>query len=198
MCLFYCLFSSIDFIISIYIIFCMWIPSKNKKITFSINHPEFTKERIYGSITLLATAIALFIHFDDETTAKVVLFSIVATTVGIWLAAIFSEIIAEKLAENLTHWVNTFTYHDKKEIMFNSLWILYSSVFPLVLSVLAFIKLISVHSALIAMIGMLILQLLFFILLATLHHKNSLLVNIVLLWVQLFFFILIILLKLSH
>lgn len=167
-------------------------------INFWTENPGFTKERIYGSITLLATSIGLFSHFDEHMAPSFVAITIFTTTIGIWLAAIFSEVIAEKLAENFSGGENPFTHHDKKELFANSLGILHSAFFPIVLSILAHFKIISLHTALVAMMTMMSLQLIFFIILATLHRKNSFLLNIILISAQLFFFLLIIYFKTAH
>lgn len=58
--------------------------------------PTYLKERIYGSITILALNINFYIHIDHSTSTDM-LVTILTTIIGLWLASLVSDILAEKL-----------------------------------------------------------------------------------------------------
>lgn len=61
---------------------------------------EFVEERIYGSVTLLAVNVGLL--FSGKLSVGLAFGTIVATTLGIWLASIFAAITAYRIGHDTT------------------------------------------------------------------------------------------------
>lgn len=169
-----------------------------KRIHIASEHPEYTKERIYGAITILATNIGIFTHLNEHSTVKWVFTTIATTALGLWLASIFSEIIAEKIAEKYTNWKNPFTHQDKKELFKNSLGILHSAGFPTFMLSLAYFNIINLKAAVFSSIISAVISIVFFIFLAYFRRENNILFSLIILAIQFAVFFLIISLKLAH
>lgn len=58
----------------------------------------FLKERIYGSVTLMAVNVGLL--FQPRLTVDHAFVIIISTTLGIWLASMFSAVMAYRLTHN--------------------------------------------------------------------------------------------------
>lgn len=153
-------------------------------------NPHYLKERIYGSITLLATNIAILLHIYDFTIHSA-LSTIITTILGLWLAGIFAEILAEKVIWNPSH-------HEKKKIFQNSLGILESAKFSIFAIFLAFFEIISLKWAIFSSIILAVLQIIAIIFFVSMKKVNNLWWNFSLIFVQILVFILIISLKIGH
>jgi len=58
---------------------------------------EIFRERIYGSITVLAVNIGLVLKINDGLTVRHAFITIIATIVGLWLAGIFSSVLSYRI-----------------------------------------------------------------------------------------------------
>ncbi len=116
------------------------------------------------------------------------------TAAGLWLASIFAEIMASQIVRN--H--NEICHTHYKEIFVNSLGILQSATFPVLMSVLAIFGIIPIRGAVLAAIILASMQIFAIILFVTLKRENNIFWNIGLIIAQILVFLLIITLKLGH
>lgn len=119
------------------------IDTEEKRQVFA----EYIKERLYGSITLLAVEITLLPHVHQFWTDHA-LFMIISTTLGLWLASIFSSIIAYKMI----HQDNTVHGEIKKSIISHR-GILVAAIPSVCIIALSYFPFIPLESTLIASIG---------------------------------------------
>lgn len=164
--------------------------SKQKFLTKT----EKIKETIYGLITLLATNIGLLLHIEHTTTNQA-FGLLLGTTVGLWLACFFADI----LAQNITVADKSERIHAKKHAFDASLGILVAGRMPVLFLFIAWLNFVQLKEAVIASIVAILVQLVLFSLLSFIHKRNDgLVVNLITMGIQTVLFVIIILLKLGH
>ncbi|MDO4441622.1 MAG: hypothetical protein Q4B81_05520 [Moraxella sp.] len=141
----------------------------------------------------MAVTIGLYLHMSD-TTPKQAFGLVLGTTIGLWLACLFADWLAQSITVSNKSERNH-AYHHAFDA---SLGILIASRMPLLL--LGFLALgwVSLSSAMLATIGAIIIQLVLFSLLSLYHRESGLLANLLTLGLQAVFFVLIIVLKIGH
>lgn len=156
-------------------------------------NPSYLKERIYGILTLLAVNIWIFIHIDTVSSQQNFA-TIITAILWLWLAGLFSEIIAHKFTKHI---------HNKEELFIfmqhafkNSLGILHSAYVSIFLNILAFFEIISLNIAVFSSIILLTWEFLMIVFFS--QKNNSFLEKTVITIIQLAIFAIIILLKTSH
>lgn len=115
------------------------------------HNSRYIQERIYGTITLLATNLGLLSQIE-HLNAKQVAMTIFTTAIGLWLASVFAEILAHKITQK--HQKN----FSEKISLKNSLGILQSAGFSFIMSFLAIFQIIPLRSALLSAIILAFLQ----------------------------------------
>lgn len=154
---------------------------------------EKIKEVIYGLVTLLATNITLLLHVHDSTPFET--FSIIlGTTIGLWLACFFADI----LAQNITIINKQDRKHAHRHAFDASLGILIAGRIPIVFTAIAWIGWVTLKTAIVASIGAILIQLLLFSLLSLYRKKNNIWTNVITIVLQTLLFIAIIWLKIGH
>lgn len=101
------------------------------------------KERIYGSVTVLAVNIGLFLK--DDVTVKHAFIAIISTVVGLWLAGLFASVLAYRVVHDSNMPRGQFI----EELIIHR-GLLLAGVSSVIMFTLAAIGLISIHTAIIA------------------------------------------------
>lgn len=116
------------------------------KTKLSLENREYVaaiiKERIYGSVTVLAVNIGLFLK--DDITVKHAFIAIISTVVGLWLAGLFASVLAYRVV----HDTNMPRKQFVKELIIHR-GLLLAGVSSIIMFTLAAVGLISIQTAII-------------------------------------------------
>ncbi len=138
---------------------------------------EYIKERLYGSITLLSVEITLLIHVHNMNTGHA-LFVVLSTIVGLWLASIFSSILASKMI----HRENA--HGEIIKSIVSHRWLLVSVIPSACLIALSYIPFISLEAALLSSIGFSIVGFMASIASVFIDEKRSFIANFIVISIQ--------------
>lgn len=160
------------------------------KLKNKINR-EYLKERIYGSITILALNLSIYANIEKTNLANA-FFAIITTSIWLWLASIFSESISGKvLDENKSK-------KERKENLINSLWILASTKMSIVMIIIAFLWFINLKTAILTSIITTIVYFIFLLYFASIKKQRNILFWLFVFLIQILVFIVILNLKIGH
>lgn len=155
---------------------------------------EYLRERIYGSITILALNISIYTNIE-HTTVKTAFISILTTSFWLWLAAVFSEILAHHIVEKEESIKCT---PQKQENVLNTLWILDSTKMSILLIFIAFLWFINLKTAILTSIITTIIYFLFMLYFITVKKEKNIWFGISIFIVQVIIFLIILNLKSGH
>ena len=113
------------------------------------------RERIYATLTGVAVLTLLFIHVDEESTWSAIV-SVVLAMGTLWLASLFSEVLAHGVMRNHPGYVRR---EVQRDIMFTAGQSLSTMVAPVVVLLISLTGLWSLRTALILAIASLMLTL---------------------------------------
>jgi hypothetical protein len=126
------------------------------------------RERIYGSITVLAVNIGLLLKVDDGLTVRHAFITIISTIVGLWLAGIFSAVLSYRIVheKNMSRieLAHEFTIHRG---------LLLAGWSTIIMLTLAALSIISLHTAILTDIILTVTALTFTILRGTKAGTNT-------------------------
>ena len=127
----------------------------------------FVKERIYGSVTLLAINVSLLVH--EGLTVKYAFSAILATALGLWLASIFAAVTAYRIVHDKNmpreEIVHEFTIHRG---------LLFAALPSVIMLSLAAFEIIALKTAIIADISLAIVAMIITIMRSAKTSSNSL------------------------
>lgn len=148
------------------------------------------KERIYGSVTILAVNVGLLLKAD--LTLQHAYIAIISTVIGLWLAGLFAVVLAYRVVHDKNMPRREFAH----EIAVHR-GLLLAGVSSLIMLTLASAHVISLHAAIIADIGLTITAITVTILRAAKTSSNSVITAVISIGVQIIIAGLIILLKIG-
>lgn len=155
--------------------------------------PTYLKERIYGSITILVLNISFYIHIDHSTSTDM-LVTILTTIIGLWLASLVSDVLAEKLIQPK----EKIPRHELGEMYRNSKGILHSSQMTIFVLILSMLGAMPIKSAMLTTIILGSFQFVAYILLTSIYQDRSFWSNVIVISIQFALLGIILLLKILH
>ena len=144
---------------------------KQRQLPQNINREhlaEIFRERIYGSITVLAVNVGLLLKVNDGLTVQHAFIAIISTIVGLWLAGIFSSVLSYRIVHEKNMPRSQFTH--ELTVHQGLLMAGWSSIIMLTLAALSII---SLHTAILTDIILTVTALTFTILRGTKSGTNT-------------------------
>lgn len=150
---------------------------KKREIPANINREHLAaifRERIYGSITVLAVNVGLLLKVEDGLTVRHAFITIITTIAGLWLAGIFSAVLSYRIV----HEKNMSRAELAHEfIIHRGLWAAGWST--IIMLGLAALSVISLHTAILADIILTITALTFTVLRGTKSGANTFITTLI-------------------
>lgn len=141
----------------------------------------------------MALNIGFYVHIDHSTSTDI-LVTILATIIGLWLASLVSDVLAEKLI----HPKEKIPRHELGEMYRNSKGILHSSQMTIFVLIFSMLGAMPIKSAMLTTIILGSFQFVAYILLTSIYRDRSFWGNVIVISIQFALLGIILLLKILH